>query len=95
MIFSKAGVTDNELKDSETAKFIYDFVEKHGGVESFNAQGGTFPDLSLGPGLYFLLSTKKKNLFCKTLKSNENHSQEVSLLFVHQFSLTVLYIEPV
>ena len=38
MIFSKAGVTDNELKDPETAKFIYDFVEKHGGVESFNAQ---------------------------------------------------------
>ena len=67
MIFSKAGVTDNELKDSETAKFIYDFVEKHGGVESFNAQGGTFPDLSLGPGLYFLLSTKKKINFVKHL----------------------------
>ena len=40
MIFSKAGVTDTELKDQETAKFIYDFVEKHGGVESFNAQAG-------------------------------------------------------
>lgn len=38
MIFSKAGVTDNELNDQETAKFIYDFVEKHGGVENFNAQ---------------------------------------------------------
>ena len=37
MIFSKAGVTDSELKDQETAKFIYDFVEKHGGVENFNA----------------------------------------------------------
>lgn len=43
MIFSKAGVTDNELKDQETAKFIYDFVEKHGGVENFNAQGGLPP----------------------------------------------------
>ena len=38
MIFSKAGVTDNELKDQETAKFVYDFVEKHGSVESVNAQ---------------------------------------------------------
>lgn len=38
MIFSKAGVTDNELKDQETAKFIYDFVEKHGGVENFTGR---------------------------------------------------------
>lgn len=38
MIFAKAGVSDTELQDSETAKFIYDFVEKHGGVENFNAQ---------------------------------------------------------
>ena len=38
MIFAKAGVTDMELKDQETAKFIYDFVEKHGGVENFNAR---------------------------------------------------------
>jgi Wiskott-Aldrich syndrome protein len=43
MVFSKAGVTDMELKDQETAKFIYDFVEKHGGVESFNAQNRDLP----------------------------------------------------
>ena len=43
MIFSKAGVTDNELNDQETAKFIYDFVEKHGGVENFNAQARGLP----------------------------------------------------
>lgn len=74
MIFSKAGVTDNELKDQETAKFIYDFVEKHGGVESFNAQGGVFPDLSPASGWYFLLSKKNQHeskliysVFCKTL----------------------------
>ncbi|XP_028413484.1 neural Wiskott-Aldrich syndrome protein-like [Dendronephthya gigantea] len=38
MIFSKAGVTDSELEDQETAKFIYDFVEKHGGVENFTGR---------------------------------------------------------
>ena len=43
MIFSKAGVTDTELKDQETAKFIYDFVEKHGGVENFNPQSRDLP----------------------------------------------------
>lgn len=43
MIFQKAGVTDSELNDQETAKFIYDFVEKHGGVENFNPQNRDLP----------------------------------------------------
>ena len=32
------GVTNEQLKDEGTATFIYDFVEKHGGIEETNRQ---------------------------------------------------------
>ena len=32
--FSKAGVSEKELADKETREFIYDFIDKHGGVEA-------------------------------------------------------------
>ena len=32
------GVTDTDLKDENTAKFIYEFVEQHGGIEKANQQ---------------------------------------------------------
>ena len=32
--FSKAGVSEKELADKETRDFIYDFIDKHGGVEA-------------------------------------------------------------
>ncbi|CAN2389194.1 Wiskott-Aldrich syndrome [Pristimantis euphronides] len=33
-LFSKAGISDAELKDAETSKLIYDFIEQYGGVEA-------------------------------------------------------------
>lgn len=32
--FSKAGVSEKELQDKETRDFIYDFIDKHGGIEA-------------------------------------------------------------
>ncbi|CAG0912023.1 unnamed protein product, partial [Cyprideis torosa] len=32
--FVKAGVSDSQLKDENTMKFIYDFIEDHGGVDA-------------------------------------------------------------
>ena len=32
------GVTNDQLEDKQTAEFIYDFVEKHGGIEEANRQ---------------------------------------------------------
>lgn len=32
------GVTHEQLKDKNTANFIYDFVEKHGGIQEANRQ---------------------------------------------------------
>ncbi len=32
-LFDNAGITEKELQDEETSKFIYDFVESHGGIE--------------------------------------------------------------
>ncbi|XP_066436032.1 actin nucleation-promoting factor WAS isoform X1 [Eleutherodactylus coqui] len=33
-LFSKAGISDAQLKDAETSKLIYDFIEQYGGVEA-------------------------------------------------------------
>ena len=32
--FKKAGVGDRELQDKDTREFIYDFIDKHGGLEA-------------------------------------------------------------
>ena len=32
-LFDMAGVTVQQLQDKETATFIYDFIEQHGGVQ--------------------------------------------------------------
>ena len=32
-LFDTIGVTQTQLEDEETSKFIYDFVESHGGIE--------------------------------------------------------------
>lgn len=37
-LFDTVGVSDTDLKDEQTAKFIYDFVEQHGGIEKANQQ---------------------------------------------------------
>ena len=37
-LLDTVGVSDKDLKDESTAKFIYDFVEKHGGIEEANRQ---------------------------------------------------------
>ncbi|KAE8581923.1 hypothetical protein XENTR_v10019871 [Xenopus tropicalis] len=33
-LFSRAGISDAQLKDAETSKLIYDFIEQQGGVEA-------------------------------------------------------------
>lgn len=33
-LFSKAGISDAQLTDAETSKFIYDFIENQGGMEA-------------------------------------------------------------
>ncbi|XP_068104703.1 actin nucleation-promoting factor WAS [Hyperolius riggenbachi] len=45
-LFSKAGISDAQLKDAETSKLIYDFIEQHGGVEAVKQEmrmGDSFP----------------------------------------------------
>ena len=37
-LLDTVGVTEEQLKDKETANFIYDFVEKHGGIKEANRQ---------------------------------------------------------
>lgn len=37
-LFDTVGVSDTDLKDEKTAKFIYEFVEQHGGIEKANQQ---------------------------------------------------------
>ena len=32
-LFDSAGITEKELEDEETSQFIYDFIEKHGGID--------------------------------------------------------------
>lgn len=32
--FSRAGVSEQELQDKETQDFIYEFIERHGGVDA-------------------------------------------------------------
>lgn len=33
-LFDLAGISEAQLKDKETSKAIYDFIEKNGGVEA-------------------------------------------------------------
>ena len=37
-MFDSVGITEKELEDEETSQFIYDFVEKHGGIEKAAAE---------------------------------------------------------
>lgn len=37
-LLDTVGVTDEQLEDKNTANFIYDFVEKHGGIQEANRQ---------------------------------------------------------
>lgn len=37
-LLDTVGVTDEQLEDTNTANFIYDFVEKHGGIQEANRQ---------------------------------------------------------
>ena len=38
-LFDLAGLDERHLKDVNTAKFIYNFIEEHGGVEAVKRQG--------------------------------------------------------
>ncbi|KAG8548962.1 hypothetical protein GDO81_023386 [Engystomops pustulosus] len=54
-LFSKAGISDAQLKDAETSKLIYDFIEQHGGVEAVKEElrmGGE--DLGGGVFVHYL-----------------------------------------
>lgn len=37
-LFDSAGITEKELEDQDTSQFIYDFVEKHGGIDKATAE---------------------------------------------------------
>ena len=37
-LLDTVGVTEEQLKDKDMANFIYDFVEKHGGIKEANCQ---------------------------------------------------------
>ena len=44
-LFNRVGISEEQLRDKETATFIYDFIEKHGGVEAVKQEterGGGF-----------------------------------------------------
>ena len=38
ILLDSVGVTHEQLKNKDTASFIYDFVEKHGGIQEANRQ---------------------------------------------------------
>ena len=38
LLLDIVGLSDEQLQDQNTAKFIYDFVEKHGGIQEANRQ---------------------------------------------------------
>ncbi len=42
-LFDQAGISEDQLKDKETAKFIYDFIEDHGGVEAVKTEAKRLP----------------------------------------------------
>lgn len=33
-LFDSAGITETQMQDKDTAQFIYDFIEKRGGVDA-------------------------------------------------------------
>jgi neural Wiskott-Aldrich syndrome protein len=33
-VFDKLGLSEQQLRDKETAQFIYNFIEEHGGLEA-------------------------------------------------------------
>lgn len=37
-LFSDIGLSQDQLQDKETATFIYDFIEQHGGVEALKRE---------------------------------------------------------
>ena len=48
-LLDTAGVTHKHLENKDTAEFIYDFVEKHGGIEKANRQLGESKRKALPP----------------------------------------------
>ena len=37
-LFDTVGISQNQLKDKETAKFIYEFIDQHGGIEALKRE---------------------------------------------------------
>ena len=48
-LLDTVGITNEQLKDENTATFIYDFVEKHGGIQEANRQLEEATKKSHGP----------------------------------------------
>lgn len=42
-LFSSIGVSDDELRDKDTAAFIYDFIEQQGGLEAVKKEIASRP----------------------------------------------------
>ena len=47
--FQKAGVDEKTLQDKDTREFIYDFIDKHGGVEAALREVNNSPDILAPP----------------------------------------------
>ncbi len=37
-LFDEVGISPSQLKDKETANFIYDFIDKRGGIEALKKE---------------------------------------------------------
>ena len=48
-LFDKIGVSETQLQDKETANFIYDFIDQHGGIEAIKKEQSFTPQISASP----------------------------------------------
>jgi len=37
-LFNRVGISEEQLRDKDTANFIYDFIENHGGVNAVKSE---------------------------------------------------------
>lgn len=83
-LFDMCGISEAQLKDKETSKVIYDFIEKTGGVEAVKNElrrQGNFLFLFRCSDLFFLLS------FLRSVSwKTATHIHELSLSRMFEFT---------
>ncbi len=50
-LFDRVGISPSELQDKETIDFIYDFIDKHGGLEAVRNEQQSRPPPPLPPNI--------------------------------------------